>query len=430
MPSTSSSGMKATNKIIVLGGGVVGVTTAYFLAREGYDVELIEQNDATGFGTSRANGGLVSVGCSQPWNSPSVPFTVLKSWGRVDSPFLFRMSAFPGVIPWGLKYLLQCRADSYARSSTASVQILSDSLARLRGLVEETQLQYDKLQNGVLKFFGSLAELEREAALTRQLSHLGLEFKSMSVDEIIALEPLLEAQRSQIAGGLYFVTDESGDAHKFTHELARKTEDLGVKFHYSTKIEKIVENRGRISHLRTSRGDMSADLFVLALGPAAANLARPLGVKLPVYPVKGYSVTIETHGNVPLPKTPFLDWSRKMGITAFGTRIRAGGTAEFAGYNTEPRRERWEVLHRNMLELFPSLADAPEADIMPWAGLRPVTPDGMSILGKSPVENLMLNVGHGPQGWGLSCGCAAFLTDLIAGRETAVSAAPFAYSRF
>lgn len=415
---------------MVLGGGVVGVTTAYFLARDGHDVELVERNAATGFGTSRANGGLVSVGCSQPWNSPSVPLTVLKSWGRVDSPFLFRTSAFPGVIPWGLKYLLRCRADAYARSSSASVRILSDSLKRLRAVVEETQLQYDKLQNGVLKFFASPAELDKELALARRLSRDGLEFKSLTVDEIIALEPLLEAQRSQIAGGLYFPDDESGDAHTFTRELAGKAEQLGVRFHYGTTIDRIVESHGRVSHVRTDRGDMTADLFVLALGPAAAGLARPLGVKLPIYPVKGYSVTIETHGHIPLPKTPFIDWDRKMGITAFGTRIRAGGTAEFAGYDVDPTRERWQVLHRNMLELFPSLAGAPDADIMPWAGLRPVTPDGMPILGASSVQNLLLNVGHGPQGWGLSCGCAGFVADLVAGRRTAVDAAPFAYARF
>jgi D-amino-acid dehydrogenase len=414
--------------VVVLGAGVIGVTTAYFLQKAGFDVTVVERNNDVGQGTSKANGGLVSVGCSHPWNSPAVPMTVFKSWGKVDSPFLFRAAAFPGVIPWAYQYLMQCRHDAYHNASIASVCLLSESLRQLRAVVAETQLEYDQLRNGVLKFFKDPDEVKKDAAHAAQLASFGLEYRELTRDQVIETEPFLEAQASHIGGGLYFPSDESGDACKFTQALARQCEKNGVKFKLNTEIKDIEIERSVISGIRTDKEVLTADRYVLAMGVFSKTAGQKLGLKLPVYPVKGYSVTIETHGDIPLPKVPFIDWGRKMGVTAFGTRIRAGGTAEFTGYNTDPTPERWGVLHRNLLELFPGLQNSPH--VTPWAGLRPVTPDGMPVIGRSPIDNLFLNTGHGPQGWGLSCGSAALLTDIMIDAKPRVSTKPFEYERF
>ncbi|RYE01857.1 MAG: FAD-dependent oxidoreductase [Sphingomonadales bacterium] len=414
-------------KILVLGGGIVGVTTAYSLLCRGFDVTLIERNSDVAEATSRANAGLVSVGGSQPWNAPNVPLTVLKTLGRADSPYLFRLRAFPAVIPWGLRFLMHCRTATYDRSCRASAELVTYSLDRFGALVDREGLRFDRQQNGVLKYFQDAGALAADHRSTAKLADAGLDFRQLSRDETVALEPTLAPQADRIAGGLYFPKDESGDASAFAKALAERCRALGATILTNTTISAIESSNGRISAVMTDRGALTADHYVLCAGPAAALLARPLGLNLPIYPAKGYSVTIETNGSIALPKVPFLDWGRKVCVTRFGNRIRATGYAEFGGYDLSLTPSRIQTLHRSLIELFPALEGA--TSIHEWAGLRPITPDGLPILGQSPIENLFLNVGHGPQGWGLSAGCAAILADVITGRSPDVPIGSFAYSR-
>lgn len=421
-----SSG-RAPGTVLVLGGGIVGVTTAYYLQKRGFQVTLIEKNSEVGDGTSRANAGLVSVGCSQPWNSPAVPLTVLKTWGRRDSPYLFRAAAFPSIIPWALRFLLNCGASTYLKSSISSVELVGYSLDQYKATSNETGISFDRQQNGVLKYFQDSSAVSREQRDAEVLAPYGMEYQMMDARQIVDLEPALAPHRGRIAGGLYFNHDESGDSKAFSMSLANVCRAAGVRFKTGTTVRSFEMEAGQVSAVVTDRGNFSADKYIFCLGAMSAQFGRMLKLNLPVYPVKGYSVTIDTDGTLSLPNVPFLDWGRKICVTRFGDRIRAAGTAEFCGYDTKPTPERWRGLHANLIELFPTLAEI--NDVTPWAGLRPVTPDGMPILGKSPVENVFLNVGHGPQGWGLSCGSAAIVADVVAGCQPDLDISAFNYAR-
>ncbi len=263
--STAGSVSGSRPSAVVLGGGVVGVTMAYDLNERGYEVTLVEKNAELVIETSRANGGFVSVGCSHPWNSPAAPMTVLRSWGSVGSPFLFRASAFPSVVPWGVRYLLQCRAKSYHEASVASVGLLSYSLHLLREAVSQRQLQYDRLRNGVLKFFQDAGQVRQEAAHAEKLADFGLRYRVVTAEEAVELEPTLHRQRESIEGGLYFPDDESGDACKYTQALARVCADRGVKIQLDTTVTDLATLRGRIDEVVTDRGRVRADQYVLAI---------------------------------------------------------------------------------------------------------------------------------------------------------------------
>lgn len=423
----SSSEPSAARTALVLGGGIVGVTTAYFLIKRGFQVTLIEQNPDVGDMTSKANAGLVSAGCSQPWNAPNIPLTVLKTLGRSDSPYAIRLKAFPGIIPWGIRFMLQCRASAYAASCRTSVELVEYSLSQLRELVANETFDYDRQQNGVLKYFEDAGALAQDTRNTEALAEAGLAFQPLSRDETIALEPTLGRHYSRVAGGLYFPHDESGDSSRFAKALAEICRRMGTRILTDTRIDKVHTGAGRITGVTTSRGDLTADSYVLCTGARAADFGAMLNLNLPVYPVKGYSVTIDTDGDIELPQVPFLDWGRKICVTRFGNRIRAAGTAEFIGHDTSPTPSRLEHLHRNLVELFPALEGSTE--VRNWAGLRPVTPDGLPILGESPIDNLFLNVGHGPQGWGLSCGCAAVVADVVSGAQPGIKLNGLTYNR-
>jgi D-amino-acid dehydrogenase len=426
-PSPASAASSRTSRVMVLGGGIVGVTTAYYLLKSGFEVTIVERAATVGELTSKGNAGLVSAGCSQPWNAPGVPLTVLKNWGRSDSPYLFRLSAFPGIIPWATRFLLHCKGDLYRRSCRSSAELLSYSLGLYKGVVEAEGLKFDRQSKGVLKYFEDGNALKRDTLSTAVLAEVGLEYKVLDARQIVELEPALAPHRTRIAGGIFFPNDESGDSSLFAKALLERCVQLGATVLTNTEISDIVARDGEVQHIVTSRGNLTADSYVICLGPSAAPLAARAGVKLPIYPVKGYSVTIDTDGTVPLPSIAFLDWGRKIAVTPFGNRIRAAGTAEFCGYNLDPTPARFAALRKNLIELFPALDGMPSTTN--WTGHRPVTPDGMPVIGPSPIGNLFLNAGHGPQGWGLSCGCAAILADVMRGKQPDVPLDAFSYAR-
>lgn len=413
--------------VLVLGGGIVGVTTAYSLLQRGYAVTLVERADEVGCHTSLGNAGLLSVGGSQPWNSPHVPMTVLKTMGRTESPFRIRAAAFPAIIPWGLRFLLNCRGTVHAAASRNSAKLVAYGLGRFRETSARERLSFDRQQNGVLKYFQNAGALAQDYRATKQLAAAGVEHRQLDRNEIVALEPTLAPQAESIAGGLYFPGDESGDSSQFAKGLAARCAEMGASILTRTSVHRIDATGERITGVTTSRGTLAADHYILCAGPEAAALAQPLRLSLPIYPVKGYSVTFETDGSILLPNIPLLDWGRKICITRFGKRIRATGFAEFGGYNFDLSPSRLQSLRASLIDLFPSLNSVTE--IRNWAGLRPVTPDGLPILGESPFSNLFLNVGHGTQGWGLSSGCAEIVADVVSGRQPEIPLGPYAFRR-
>lgn len=423
----TSTPRPARQSAIVIGGGIVGVTTAHALQSRGFQVTLVERNLDVATFASRANAGLISVGCSQPWNAPSVPLTVMKTLGRPDSPYLFRAAAFPAIIPWATRFLMRCRSASYEASSRASAELMAYSLARFQSLNSEVELAFDRQQNGVLKYFESRAAFDQEVSQTRRMAGGAYDFQVLDAAAMVELEPTLAPHRSRIAGGLYFPDDESGDAHAFAQALVARFQALGGIVRTGVTVTRMHRQGDRLTGLETSAGDLVADHYILCAGALAAQLGRQVKLALPVYPVKGYSVTVETDGDIPLPRVPFLDWGRKICVTRFGNRIRAAGTAEFCGIDTKLTPSRLDHLHRNLIELFPALEST--GRVARWAGLRPVTPDGLPILGASSIGNLFLNVGHGPQGWGLSCGSAEIVADVVSGRPTDLSLEPFGFHR-
>ena len=419
--------MAAARRVLVLGGGVIGVTTAYFLARHGCRVALIDRQSGAGLETSFANGGLVTPSMADPWAAPGLPLKMLKWIGREDSPFLLRPSAIPGLMSWGLQFLRNCREETWRRNTATILRIADYSQRVLKDLTAETGLAYDLQSLGTLRLFRD--ELSMQAALrtAEVVGRLGVRYRRLDAAACAELEPALAPQAEQITGGIHFPDDECGDAHLFTRGLAARCAEMGVTFHFEETVEGIETDGARVAAVVTDRGRRDADHVVLALGTASPALARPLGVRLPIYPVKGYSVTLSTAGWNGAPRVPIVDDGRKMGIVRLGDRLRLAGTAEFTGHDTRLSERRCANLTDNLRELFPSFANWETAQ--PWTGLRPMTPDGIPILGPTPLENFWLNVGHGHLGWTMSCGSAKAVADLIAGAPTDIDLAGMTLGR-
>ena len=405
--------MAAAKRVLVLGGGVIGVTTAYFMARHGCRVALIERRNGAGLETSFANGGLVTPSMADPWAAPGLPLKMLKWIGREDSPFLLRPAALPGLMSWGLRFLRNCTEDTWRRNTATILRIADYSQRVLKDLTAETGLAYDLQSMGTLRLFRD--ELSMQAALRTAdvTGRLGVRYSELDAAGCAELEPALTPQAEQITGGIHFPDDESGDAHLFSQGLAARCAEMGVEFHFEETVEAIETDGARVAAVTTDRGRRQADHVVLALGTASPALARPLGIRLPIYPVKGYSVTLSTVGWNGAPRVPIVDDGLKMGMVRLGDRLRLAGTAEFTGHDTQLSERRCANLTDNLRALFPSFPNWESAQ--PWTGLRPMTPDGIPILGATPLENLWLNVGHGHLGWTMSCGSAKAVADLIVG---------------
>ena len=417
-------------KILVLGAGLIGTTTAYYLARHGHDVTVLERQPGPGLETSFANGGLVTPSMSDPWAAPGVPLMMLKWLGREDAPLLMRLRALPGVATWGLRFLINCGARRWAENARAILRLTAYSRDALDALTAETEIAYDRLDVGTLKLFRdppSMAAAQRAAGL---LGELGVEHRSLDPAQCVALEPALAAVEGRIAGGLHFADDRSGDAHKFTAEVARLGQTLGVEFRFGVTV-RALETRGReISGVATDHGRLEAEAYVLALGSYSPALARPLGIRLPIYPVKGYSITVPTGGWNEAPRVPVIDDARKIAVVRLGERLRVAGTVEFAGYDTGLNARRGDLLTAALSDLYPAFPMPAPEHIEHWSGLRPMTPDDRPIMGPSPYANLWLNTGQGHLGWTMACGSGRVVADLIDGRAPEIELEGLTLKRF
>ena len=403
-------------KIAVMGAGVVGVTSAWYLARAGHEVTVIDRQDAAAMETSFANGGQISTSHAEPWANPATPKQILKWLGREDSPMRFRLRADPHQWAWGLAFLREC-LPARTRANAAQIAAINRySRAQLLALRAETGIQYEQQTRGILRIYeGRQALDEAVAAASLEKLH-GIELRVLTAAECVALEPALSARAEHITGGVHAPGDESGDAHTFTQELARLCAARGVRFRYGSSVARIETGSGRVSRVFLRSGEnIQADAYVMALGSYSPFLLRPIGISIPVYPLKGYSITIALAEDDVAPRISVSDGAHKLVMSRLGNRLRVAGTAELTGYDTAVNEVRCRAIVRRTFELFPRAGKPENAQF--WAGLRPATPGGVPCIGRTRYPNLLLNTGHGTLGWTMAFGSGAAIADIVSGKK-------------
>ncbi|EHH68783.1 D-amino acid dehydrogenase [Gluconobacter morbifer] len=415
-------------KVIILGAGVIGVTTAWYLAQEGHEVEVIDRQPGVGLETSFANAGQVSPGYSTPWAMPGLPLKVAKWMMEKHSPLVVRPRLDAAMFRFMGELLLNCTEKSYDINKSRMLRIAEYARECLDKLRADTGIVYDGNQKGLIQLFRTDAQVEHASEDMRLLAESGIDHKLLTVDEIIGYEPGLAHARHLLRAGLRLPGDQTGDAHLFTRHLATMAEKAGVTFHLGTKIEALEAASDSILSIRTSAGRMKADAYVLAMGSYSPRILKPLELRLPIYPVKGYSLTMPVTDESRAPVSTVNDETYKVAITRLGDRIRIGGTAELTGYNLRLSPDRRETLELSFNEMYGG-GDLAVASY--WTGLRPCTPDGTPIVGPSPrYGNLWLNTGHGTLGWTMAAGSGQLLADQISGRPTAIPALDLSLDRY
>jgi len=392
-------------KIAVLGAGVIGTAAAWYLRQDGHEVQVLDRRSGPGLETSYANGGQISADHAAPWAKPGVPLQALKWLLREDAPLLFRLRADPAQWLWTLQFLRNCTASRYRANALQLMRLGRYSRDLLRELREETGIRHDHLSRGILVLYTDGRALEP-----------GMQ----TPEECVAIEPAVAAMKAQIAGGRYFPDDESGDAYAFTTGLAERCAQRGVRFDFGTEVGGFALEHGKVSGVIARRQDgeaqtLRADAYVLALGSYSVPLARLIGINLPIYPLKGYSVTMPVKNPAAAWTASLSDDAHKLVMSRLGERLRIAGTAELNGYDTEINQVRCAAIVRRVSELFPEAGDASKAEF--WTGLRPATPTNLPCVGRTKYPNLYLNTGHGTLGWTLACGSGRILADLVSGRR-------------
>lgn len=418
-------------RIAVIGAGVIGTTTAWYLARHGHEVTVVDRAAAPADETSQANGALLHASHAEPWNAPGVLWDLLRWIGREDSPLLLRPIRIPQMAGWGLRFLRYSRRHHFDRSTRINAQLAVYSLQMIRELRRSTGIQYDDAQQGIIKIFRDQASLDKALYASRLMDEMGVRYSVLDARGTVALEPAFRDIEHELSGSIHYPDDESGDARLFTLRLADLARQSGVRFLMETEVRRLLRDGSRIIALDTSQGSIEADTYVLAAGSYSPLLARQVGLKLPIYPVKGYSVTVPRGNWSGSPAIPLIDDANKVVLTVLGERLRMAGTAEFAGYDLWLNRARAEGVLNQVLKSFPSLeAHVDREALSPWCGLRPVSADGVPILGSTPLDNLYLNCGVGHLGWTFACGLASLLADHISGTPPALRLEPLSLDRF
>jgi len=402
-------------KVIVLGSGVIGTASAYYLAQQGHEVTVIDRQPAAGLETSYANAGEVSPGYSAPWAAPGIPVKALKWLMMRHSPLVIRPGTDPDMWRWVFQMLLNCTASRYEINKGRMVRLAEYSRDCLIALRDATGISYDHRTQGTLQLFRTQKQLDASASDIAVLQRYGVPYEVLDPAGCVRVEPALAHVRDKFVGALRLPNDETGDCFKFTQQLASMAERAGVTFKYGVAIQRLLADERKITGIRTSEGDLKADSYVLALGSYSPLLLREVGIRVPVYPIKGYSITVPIHDAAHAPESTIMDETYKVAITRLGDRIRVGGTAEISGYDLTLRNARRETLEHSVVDLFPKGGDVAKAEF--WCGLRPMTPDGTPVMGPTPYRNLFLNTGHGTLGWTMACGAGRVLADLVSGKR-------------
>ncbi|ODV13152.1 MAG: amino acid dehydrogenase [Rubrivivax sp. SCN 70-15] len=420
-------------KVIVLGAGLLGVTSAYFLRQQGHDVTVVDRQASPAAETSFANGGQISVSHAEPWANPSAPLKVLKWLGHEDAPLLFRLRADMRQWLWGLQFLRECTPARTRHNIEQIVRLGTYSRDTLQQLRRDIGIAYAERTQGILHFYTSQKEFDGAEAPAAQMRELGCDRRVISADEAVRLEPALRHIRPQLAGATYTAEDESGDANRFARELVKRCERDGVQFLMSHTVTALREAGGAIDHVEATDAEgrfqrLRADAYVLAMGSLSPLYAKPLGIALPIYPAKGYSVTMPVKDAAMAHQVSLTDDEYKLVFSRLTTpatasspgtdRLRIAGTAELNGYDRDLNRVRCEAIVKRVEQLFPGAGDASQAQF--WTGLRPATPSNVPIIGRSKLPNLFLNTGHGTLGWTHSCGSGKSIARIVGGLQPEV----------
>jgi D-amino-acid dehydrogenase len=408
--------------IVVVGAGAVGTATAWYLSKAGHPVEVVERQPEAALETSWGNGGVIHASEVEPWSQPGMPRKIIKWLGKEDAPLLLRYGAIPRMWRWGLEFARNCTPDRFRANARANLALALHSLRSLQEIGAETGIAYDRATRGVMKIYRAADALDASERSCADLAQHGLLFERISAARCVELEPALADTAPTLAGGLYFARDEVGDCNKFTQGLAAACAARGVRYHYGTSLRQIEVSGGRVRGVVTDRGRIAADQVVVAAGSYSAPLLRSVSVSVPIYPVKGVSITFARGAWNSAPNMPVIDDSRLFGLIPIGDRMRISGSAEITGFDTEPAMARADAIINNAGFTFPQMRqhlDRSQARI--WAGLRPVTPAGTPIIGRTVVNGLWINAGHGHLGWTLACGSGRVLADLMGGHDPGIA---------
>jgi D-amino-acid dehydrogenase len=414
-------------RVVVLGSGVVGVTSAYYLARAGHEVTVIDREAGPALETSFANAGQISPGYASPWAAPGVPLKAVKWMFQKHAPLAIRLDGTQFQLQWMWQMLQNCTSARYAVNKGRMVRLAEYSRDCLQTLRADTGIQYEGRTGGTLQVFRTQQQFDGAAKDIAVLEDANVPYELLSSAELARAEPALAATAHKLTGGLRLPGDETGDCQLFTTRLAALAEELGVAFRYNTPIDALAMAGGRIAGVQCGSELVRADAFVVALGSYSTKFLSDI-VKIPVYPLKGYSITAPIVNAAAAPVSTVLDETYKIAITRFDDRIRVGGMAEIVGFDKSLREARRETLEMCVNDLFPGGGDTAKASF--WTGLRPMTPDGTPIVGRTPVSNLFLNTGHGTLGWTMSCGSGQLLADLMSGKQPAIQADDLSVHRY
>ena len=414
-------------RVIVLGSGVVGVTTAYYLAKAGHAVTVIDRQPGPALETSFANAGQISPGYASPWAAPGIPLKAAKWLFQRHAPLAIRPDGSLFQLAWMWQMYRNCSADRYAVNKERMVRLAEYSRDCMRALRQETGIGYEGRQQVTLQLFRTQAQFDAAGKDIEVLRQAGVAYELLTSAQLAQAEPALAHVREKLVGGLRLPNDETGDCQMFTTKLAEMARALGGQFEYGVSIQRLVETGGQVSGVVTDKGTFSADRYVLALG-SYSRLLLQRWFPLPVYPLKGYSLTVPITDASRAPVSTILDETYKIAVTRFDDRIRVGGMAEIAGYSKELNPRRRETLELVVNDLFPGGGDTSQASF--WTGLRPMTPDSTPVVGATPLGNLFVNTGHGTLGWTMACGSASVIADLVGGKSPAIRADDLAVFRY
>ena len=398
-------------KIIILGSGVIGLTSAWYLQQSGCEVTVIDRQSRSAQETSFANAGQISYGYSSPWAAPGIPLKALKWLMEKHAPLKIKPSLDPDLFNWSTKMLHQCKIERYRINKSRMLKISLHSKECLEELNNKYQINYQGRSKGTLQLFRSQKQLKAVEKDTSLLDESGTRYQLLDSAECLKQEPGLANMQGKLAGGLHLPDDQTGDCHLFCQQLQALAQKAGVSFVFDTEIHKLNLKGQQIDNIETSKGRFTADKFVIALGSYSKHFLKQVGIDLPIYPVKGYSLTLPIINEAHAPSSTIMDESYKVAVTRFNNRIRVAGTAELAGFDSSLPNKRLSTLNHVVSNLFPHGTDLSRAEY--WTGLRPMTPDGTPIIGKTPVKNLYTNTGHGTLGWTMACGSADILTQII-----------------
>ncbi|WP_455813058.1 D-amino acid dehydrogenase [Pseudomonas graminis] len=414
-------------RVVILGSGVVGVASAWYLAQAGHEVTVIDRQPAAALETSAANAGQISPGYAAPWAAPGVPFKAVKWMFQRHAPLAIRLDGSRFQLQWMWQMLRNCDMRHYQQNKSRMVRIAEYSRDCLKALRLETGIAYEGRQGGTLQLFRTAQQFDSAAKDIAVLKEAGVPYELLEAAQLLQAEPALAATQHKLTGGLRLPNDETGDCQLFTQRLAAMAAAAGVTFRFNTPVDALVQDGNRISGVKCGGEMITADAYVVAFGSFSTALLDDI-VKVPVYPLKGYSLTIPIKDAAAAPVSTVLDETYKVAITRFDDRIRVGGMAEIVGFNTKLLPARRRTLEMVVGDLFPQGGHIEQADF--WSGLRPMTPDGTPIVGRTPLKNLFLNTGHGTLGWTMACGSGQLLSDIISGITPAISADDLSVMRY